>query len=297
MTRTTRLAAWLAFAAIASPTVIAQRQAQQPQAEWQRLHGMGLKHRTALDLYQTLKQAARGGQVSPPFSQLPDWSGVWTISGFGSFVTPGPGGIAPKLTQAAQQNLKELEDRAAKGAKYQENISDCGPPGFPMWLNIPFLREFIVRPEQTWLSSETVNNVRRIYTDGRGHPPAEDAFPLYYGDSIGFWDNQKLVIHTTQLMARGLEVTGPNQSAEMETVEIWENTTPQTVEAKVWLYDPSVYLEPWYTTRSYTRVANADKSLRMNYWHCGENPNNEVVKTPDGSTQYRDFQFTDKDNR
>ena len=115
---------------------------------------------------------------------------------------------------------------AAKGAAYQENISDCGPPGYPMWLNIPFLREFIVRPEQTWLSSETVNNVRRIYTDGRAHPTQDEAFPLYYGDSIGFWDNQKLVIHTTQLMARSL-AGRLNQSEQMETVEIWEKIDPR----------------------------------------------------------------------
>jgi hypothetical protein len=49
--------------------------------------------------------------------------------------------------------------------------------------------------------------------------------------------------------------------------------------------------------RRYSQVPNADKSLRMNYWHCGENPNNEVFKTPDGATQYRDFTFTGDDNR
>jgi hypothetical protein len=35
----------------------------------------------------------------------------------------------------------------------------------------------------------------------------------------------------------------------------------------------------------------------MNYWHCGENPNNEIYKTPDGSTQYRDFTFGAKEKR
>jgi len=83
----------------------------------------------------------------------------------------------------------------------------------------------------------------------------------------------------------------------METVEIWEKVDNRTIKADVWIYDPALYAEPWYMQRRYTQVPNADKSLRMNYWHCGENPNNEVYKTPDGNTQYRDFQFTDKDNR
>jgi hypothetical protein len=35
----------------------------------------------------------------------------------------------------------------------------------------------------------------------------------------------------------------------------------------------------------------------MNYWHCGENPNNEVYKTKEGSTQFKDFSFTGENKR
>jgi hypothetical protein len=137
-----------------------------------------------------------------------------------------------------------------------------------------------------------VNNVRRIYTDGRGHPSPQDAYPLYYGDSIGFWDGQKLVIHTGQLMARSMGRNQPDQSEKMETVEIWEKIDARTIVADAWIYDPAIYQQPWYLQRRYSQVANEDKLLRMNYWHCGENPNNEVYKTPEGNTQYRDFSFT-----
>src|SRR5688572_10333335 len=177
-----------------------QRPAQVDPAEWRRMHDRGLAHGTAWDLYTALKAEARGGQQSPPFSQLPDWSGLWTTAGGGTMFGNGPGGVAPKLTATTAAIVKEGLAKEAQGISYDENLSECGPPGFPRWLVIPFLREFVVRPEQTWLSSETVNNVRRIYTDGRAHPSAADAFPLYYGDSIGFWDGQKLVIHTGQLM-------------------------------------------------------------------------------------------------
>jgi hypothetical protein len=44
-------------------------------------------------------------------------------------------------------------------------------------------------------------------------------------------------------------------------------------------------------------VANPDTVLRMNYWHCGENPNNDVYKTPEGNTQYNNFTFTSDDDR
>ena len=70
MTGINRVAAALACIVLAAPIVGAQGQGQ-PQlapAEWQRMHDMGLKHKTAWDLFQALKQAARGGQVSPPYA-------------------------------------------------------------------------------------------------------------------------------------------------------------------------------------------------------------------------------------
>src|SRR5436853_292420 len=175
----------------------------------------------------------------------------------------------PAALQQGQANEKS-------GIEYDENLSTCGPPGYPRWLVIPFLREFIVRPEETWLTSETVNNVRRIYTDGRDHPPVDERYPLYYGDSIGFWDGQKLVIHTNQLMERSMGRNQPTQSDKMETVEVWQKISPTVIKADVWIYDPALYTEPWYMERLYTRVANEDKSLRIRYWNCNENPNNDV---------------------
>lgn len=274
--------------------------AQQPQpstTDWVQKHALGLKHRTASDLYAALKEAARGGRQNPPFTQLPDWTGLWMQAGGGSFVGAGPTAVMPKLTPKAAAAVKEGQTLAAQGISYDENLSECGPPGFPRWLVVPFLREFIVRPEQTWLSSETVNNVRRIYTDGRPHLKPEDAYPLYYGDSIGFWDGQKLVIHTSSLMQRSMGRGQPEQSEQMETVEVWQKIDPATIAADVWIYDPAVYLEPWYLQRRYRQVPNDDKTLRMNYWNCVENPNNDVFKTPDGNTQYRDFTFTPADNQ
>lgn len=53
--------------------------------------------------------------------------------------------------------------------------------------------------------------------------------------------------------------------------------------------------KPWYERRCYATVSNADRSLRIRYWDCSENPNNEVVKTKDGSTDFKKLTFTDKD--
>jgi hypothetical protein len=257
---------------------------------------LGLQHQTAWDLYQALLMKAGGGQRPAP-GDVPDWAGLWVWNSNRGFLfdpdTPEGVITTAKLTPEYQRKLEEEIARINKGIEY-DPISSCAPPGFPRWLAIPFLREFIATPTQTWLSSETVNNVRRIYTDGRDHPPVDERYPLYYGDSIGFWDGQKLVIHTNQLMERSMGRNQPVQSEKMETVEIWQKINPATVKADVWLYDPALYAEPWYVERRYSQVPNEDKSLRIRYWNCNENPNNDVFKTPDGSTNYKDFTFDDK---
>jgi hypothetical protein len=82
----------------------------------------------------------------------------------------------------------------------------------------------------------------------------------------------------------------------VETVEIWQKVNPTLIEVDVWVYDPPALVEPWYTKQSYARLEDPDQSLRIRYWHCGENQNNAVVETEGGSTQFRDFTFTENDN-
>ncbi len=274
-------------------------EAQTPE-EKQRNVALGLRHETAWALYQTLVDEAGGGQALT-WRNTPDWSGLWTrvTPGGNAFDFDRPAGASTsaKLTPQARLKHDEAVSQAAEGRLYDDALSECGPPGYPRWLAVPFLREFIVRPEQTWLSSETVNNVRRIYTDGRGHPPEIERYPLYYGDSIGIWDEGRLIIHTNQLRASTYGRAHPEHSEQTETVEIWRKVSEDSIVADVWIYDPVNLLEPWYVQFRYDRVANPDFSLRVRYWHCSENPNNDVFETPEGSTQYTDFTFTNEDDR
>ena len=252
---------------------------------------LGLRHETAWDLYQTLRSEADGdGTIG--WDEVPDWRGLYTRNFnllFDVDQTPDQLTTA-RLTPEYEARLIEKIRLAAAGIEY-DPISDCSPPGFPRWLHIPFLREFVVTPYMTLLTSEVVNSVRRIYTDGRGHVPEEDRYPLYYGDSIGFWDDGKLVIHTNQLRAGAYTRRNPDHSDQVETVEIWERLDDRTIEARVWVYDPPSLLEPWFTKQTYLRISNDDRRLRIRYWHCGENPNNEVIQTDEGASDFGDFTF------
>lgn len=308
---------WNLFALllIASPSLLAQTSSsaaqqgnapvvpKQSPAEWQRKHDMALKYKSLSEFYTAMQKEA----ASKPRMPLPDWSGIWTAENVDSFqnclggsqcyfrLAPGTT-VGPKLTPVAIAELQNGHEMDAKGEIYDDNLSSCGPAGFPRWLTEPFMREQIVTPNETWVLTEQMNEIRRIYTDGRGHTPEADRYPLPEGDSIGFWDGQKLVIHTNELQSRPMGRNQPFQSEAMETVEIWEKVDPNVIAIDVWLFDPRLYLEPWYVRRIYTLIPNPDKSLRVRYWDCSENPNNDVVKTQDGATGYKRFTFSDKSN-
>ena len=258
---------------------------------------LGLRHKTAGDLYRALEQQAGGGKRLA-WNGMPDWSGVYTRARGGITFDPDqrPGTLPPaRLTPEYQGRLlKRIE--LAKGGVEWDPISTCAPPGHPRWLTEPFLREFVVTPDQTWLINEMVNDIRRVYTDGRGHVPEADRYPLYNGDSIGFWDGSRLVIHTNQLQAGIYQRRNPDYTDAVETVEIWEKTTDALIEVDVWVYDPPALVEPWYTRQSYSKLDNPDKSLRIRYWNCAENQNNTVFETQDGATQFRDLTFTAQDD-
>jgi hypothetical protein len=229
-----------------------------------------------------------------------DWSGVYTRTKgalhFDPDLTPESGPVSAKLTAAGAQVVKAKADQLARTGGEYDPISDCRPPGTPRWFTEPFLHEFIVTPAQTWLINEMVNDVRRVYTDGRDHTPDADAYPSWNGDTIGFWDGDMLVAHTKHLMAgqyqRGVQ---PNYSEQTTVVERWKKVDPKTLQADVWVFDPANLAEPWYTRQSWTRLTNDDTQLRLRYWDCRENPNNAIITTESGTSQFRDFDFVPND--
>ena len=266
-----------------------------------RLQGFGQQFETAWDLYRFMVQQADGGErlsleklAEPAY----DWSGIYTRTGGGLSFDPDIRAnetTAILTSSGATARQRKIEQLAATGGEY-DPISDCRPPGHPRWATEPFLHEFIVTPDQTWLINEMVNDVRRVYTDGSAHTLPEDAYATWNGDTIGFWTQDMLVIHTMYLMPgqyqRG---TQPNYSDQVEVVERWKKVDGITLEADYWVFDPINLTEPWYTRQSWTELANEDNYLRIRYWDCRENQNNDIITTDDGTSQFPDFDFIDND--
>ena len=273
--------------------------------QWQRnkarLQEFGEQFDTAWEMYQYLeRQAGGGGELSWADIAQPeyDWTGVYTRTRGGLSFDPdiGPNETTAQLTEAgAAARQEKIDLMAAIGGEY-DPISDCRPPGHPRWASEPFLHDFVVTPGQTYLINEMVNDIRRVYTDGRDHTLPEDAYPSWNGDTIGFWDDGALIMHTTYLNAgqyqRG---TQPNYSDQVEVVERWRKVDGINLEADFWVFDPVNLAEPWYTRQAWIELENDDHLLRIRYWWCGENQNNDIIITDDGNSQFPDFDFLDND--
>ena len=267
------------------------------------LQAVGERFDTSWAMYEELKADAGGGKpLNWVQMALPayDWSGVYTRSKgglqFDPDLAPNQGPDSAKLTALGQQAVDaKTAHLKATGGEY-DPISDCRPPGTPRSLTEPFLHEYVVTPNETWLVNEMVNDVRRVYTDGRDHTPEEAAYPTANGDTVGFWDGDILTTHTKFLIPgqyqRGPQ---PNYSGQVTTVERWRKVDPKTLQADVWIFDPVNLAAPWYTRQSWTRLSNDDTLLRIQYWDCRENSNNSIIQTDEGTSQFPDFTFVEDD--
>ncbi len=268
-----------------------------PSPEKQAMIDLGIEHGTARALYEHFRSEADDTTLT--WEEVPDWSGVWTREGniffFDQDQASNDNLPTAKLHPDARERLIEKLDRIEQGIEY-DPLSAGEPAGMPRWFSEPFLRDFAVTPNQTWLINEMMNEIRRVYTDGRDHPPAEDAYPLWVGDSIGFWDGDRLIAHTNQLRSGQYQRIQPEYSDQVEVVEIWQKVDDETLNVDVWVYDPPILAEPWYTRQVYKRLSNDDQFLRIRYWHFNENQNNDVVINDEGTSDFADFTFTESDD-
>lgn len=245
------------------------------------------EYKTSWDEYMALKEQAKGG-TKHTYDTLPDWRGVWIAKPFVPHAFDGSVGEYREDLPGYPKTTAQLTPKYA--ADYEQHIDDiiaglgwdrlsyCLPAGFPRWLTEPFAREFIPTPDQTWLSHEQVNETRRIYTDGRGHVDEDYAIPLWLGDSIGFWDQDTLVIHTKNLKAGTYQRGQPAYSFEISTVEQWRMIDDTTMRVKITVYDPPALRQPWRAVFDYS--VDRDPDTRVDYNSCEEN--NMVIRKPNG---------------
>ncbi len=227
--------------------------------------------------------------ISPANAQaLPDWSGVWAMTGgtiFDQATKTGDGGsTTPGVREHPPYNA-DFEQ------KYQANLalrdagifpdpnSYCGiPTGFPRLMNLPDVYEFAVTEKQVWIITENGPNVMRIYTDGRQHPASEDMWPTHTGDSVGYWEGDTLVFDTLSLHSSEsgntiIDRTGLVLSEAAHIVTRMHVNDQGMMEVQMTINDEKALTAPWVVSKLYRKL---EEGARVYDYACNENNRNPI---------------------
>jgi hypothetical protein len=255
--------------------------------------------KTAEEHYNFLLERANGG-TKHTMSTIPVWDGLW---GSGNNTMPAiflengtlanawrPGATKIKegvLTPPYEQHFRERRAEIDKyGEQRYDRLTNCEYPGVPRWLWEPYIKEFVNMPTQTWLMNDMMNETRRVYI-GKEHVNTESKHsPL--GDSIGFWDDDKLTIWTKWVnpadYVRGMPLT----SNQFEMVETWvmrRNGDKRELVTQVTFYDPLVLQKPQSAVYVHeSRPDLEEAGVRIRQWECESSSNS--YKDADGNTQF-----------
>jgi hypothetical protein len=254
---------------------------------------------TAAEHYQYLLEAAGGG-TQHTMTTIPVWDGLWgsgnnTMPAIflenGTLATAWSPGAKMKegvLTPAYAEHFRERRAEIEKyGQQRYDRLTNCEYAGVPRWLWEPYIKEFVNTPKQSWMMNDFMNETRRIYI-GAEHVNTE-AKHSATGDSIGFWNGDKLVIWTKWVnpadYVRGMPLT----SNQFEMVETWQEKRDAAgtrhLITQVTFYDPVGMLKP--QSAVYTHDARPDleeAGVRIRNWECSSSSNS--YRDENGDTQF-----------
>jgi hypothetical protein len=253
-----------------------------------------------------MKAKAKGGTRydRTSYARMPDWSGAWAKrdgANFDNTVLPVARGFGPRMSKAILENcqsfpcpgyitadikpeyvlrLRQKLTAVVHGIEW-DPMTDCLPSSFPRNMLGPVTgRYFMPTPAMTLMYFEEDMGNRTIFTDGRGHLPEDEAYPLWAGDSIGFWDGDTLVVHTLYVRGGQLGRALPDFSQQASVVERIRMVDGDTIENQMTLFDPLVLNKPWVGVQRYVRVT--DPHARVDLHSCAES--NNTYQRADGST-------------
>lgn len=240
------------------------------------------------------QSAAKDTRPAQPLKRLadghPDLNGFWLssagpdtpVGGFDGPLGNGPGrtggdnGAKARAADPNQPPYKpELIDKVKELARSESKTDPafyCKPGGVPRigpphaivqtpGMPIVFLYQVIAG-----------NTFRLVPMDGRPHDPESD--DTYYGDSIGHWEGDTLVVDTIHLNDdTWLGLDGLFHSNAMHVTERI-NRDGDTLRYQATVEDPNVFTRPWTMN---PRTSPLTKQLLVENFPCTEKDESHIV--------------------
>ena len=211
-------------------------------------------------------------------ARLPDWSGLWVPEGNDTAIsglpeaatearaggkTPPPGGFnRPLFGFGAPWNEEGKRRQAAR----QGETANCRAQGwgFPMLMNADAPIQFFVTRDKVMIL-----NAYRDVTDVRmaaKHPSEDDLWPTVWGDSIGRWEGDTLVIDTIAVKNPHDYFHGaPPLSDKAHYVQRIRMDKPHHLVDDITIEDPTTLTGPWKAHLAFMPAEGFERMVYDNY--------------------------------
>jgi hypothetical protein len=220
--------------------------------------------------------AAQGANQS---AKYPSWKGQWAPVGqHGTFDPTKPPGAAQQapLTAEYQKVLAESVANQAAGGPGNDATAECYAGGMPRMMSYE-AQEYVITPGVTYILLGGDDNLRRVWTDGRGFPAKIN--PTYAGYSIGHWIDEGgkgaydvLEVETRGPFkgpraydASGLPLDEDNESTFKERFFI-DKSDPNLLHDTITVTDHAL-TQPWTVDKTFRRVSEARPEWPEYYCH------------------------------
>jgi hypothetical protein len=203
-----------------------------------------------------------------------DFSGVYHAPGYGPGDPPIKNGatIARNIARDLKPSDVPLLPQAAELMR-QRNLTNskddpeglCLPMGTPR--KDPYPWKIVQTPQLFLILYEgNVHSYRQVFLDGRPHDPNVEE--TWWGDSIGHWDGDALVVDTVGLNDKAwLDLLGHPRTAKAHIIERFTRPELGRMNIEITIDDPGAYSKPWKVLES----AQLAPTWELQEYICNEN--------------------------
>jgi hypothetical protein len=162
----------------------------------------------------------------------------------------------PNLKPWVKERMKKDTDEILAGKKPAFTPqSSCWPAGVPFFMGYggPDPLVFIQTPKQVRIMWREDNQTRRIDMDA---PHSANPKPSWYGESIGRYEGDTLVVDTIGLNDKTVvDIYRTPHTEKLRVIERWRMIDGgRMLQAIFTVDDPDAFYEPWTGMRRYRRV-------------------------------------------
>lgn len=174
----------------------------------------------------------------------------------------------PILQPWVAEKLKAANERVRAGKVPYIPHERCWPGGVPGWQVYTRVRPiyFLETPKEVTIVDELDHQVRHVYMNV---PHTANPKPSWYGESIGHYEGDELVVDTIGQHDRStIDNYGTPHTSQIHVVERWKLAEGGTIlQVAVTVDDPGAFTMPWSAVQRYKR----GEKRQMVELSCAEN--------------------------